>query len=140
MKLLATIASLLATAGLCVAAATPAPAPAAPGPKQPRAPGLTYLYTVNITGGEAAFVGQGPRGFRIVVPIIKGSFSGPKGFKGKLTNPPAPSPPLSLPSQIPDGEREREKNQQKEVAEAKKKQAKSSPWAATGPSSTRTAP
>jgi len=83
MKLLATIASLLATASLCAAAAA-APAPA-PGPKQPKAPGLTYLYTVNITGGEAALVGQGPRGFRIVVPIIKGSFSGPKGFKGKLT-------------------------------------------------------
>jgi hypothetical protein len=85
MKLLATIASLLATASLCAAAA----AAPAPGPKQPKAPGLTYLYTVNITGGEAAFVGQGPRGFRIVVPIIKGSFSGPKGFKGRFT-------PLSL--------------------------------------------
>ena len=49
----------------------------------PTAPGLTYLYSVNITGGEAALVGQGPRGFRIVVPILYGSFEGPR-LKGEL--------------------------------------------------------
>ena len=51
--------------------------------KRPKAPGLTYLYSVNITGGEAALVGQGPRGFRIVVPILYGSFEGPR-LKGEL--------------------------------------------------------
>ncbi|KAK5655626.1 hypothetical protein OQA88_5557 [Cercophora sp. LCS_1] len=56
---------------------------AAPGPKPPKAPGLTYLYSVNITGGDAAFPGAGPRGFRIVVPILSGSFSGPK-LKGTV--------------------------------------------------------
>ncbi|KAK0728847.1 hypothetical protein B0T26DRAFT_739059 [Lasiosphaeria miniovina] len=52
-------------------------------PKPPKAPGLTYLYTVNITGGDLYEVGAGPRGTRIVVPILSGSFSGPK-FKGTV--------------------------------------------------------
>ncbi|KAK3360468.1 hypothetical protein B0T25DRAFT_496373 [Lasiosphaeria hispida] len=52
-------------------------------PKGPKPPGLTYLYTVNITGGEAAPVGLGPRGYRVVVPIVGGSFSGPK-LKGTV--------------------------------------------------------
>ncbi|KAK0716094.1 hypothetical protein B0H67DRAFT_256927 [Lasiosphaeris hirsuta] len=51
--------------------------------KHPKAPGLTYLYTVNITGGEAAPVGLGPRGYRLVVPIVGGNFSGPK-LKGTV--------------------------------------------------------
>ena len=49
----------------------------------PRAPGLTYLYTVNITAGEVYPVGPGPRGTRIVVPIASGNFAGPK-LKGEL--------------------------------------------------------
>ena len=53
-------------------------------PKYPKAPGLTYLYQVNITGGDAAIVGKGPRGVRIVVPILFGSFEGPR-LKGELT-------------------------------------------------------
>ena len=52
-------------------------------PKYPKAPGLTYLYQVNITGGDAAVVGKGPRGVRIVVPILFGSFEGPR-LKGEL--------------------------------------------------------
>jgi hypothetical protein len=46
--------------------------------KPPRAPGLTYLYTVNITGGDFYPVGTGPHGTRLVVPIVKGNFAGPK--------------------------------------------------------------
>lgn len=49
----------------------------------PKAPGLSYLYTVNITGGTPIIVGPGPRGNRIVVPIIGGSFSGPKLGNGE---------------------------------------------------------
>jgi hypothetical protein len=48
----------------------------------PKAPGLTYLYTVNITAGEFYPVGPGPRGTRIVVPIASGNFAGPK-LKGE---------------------------------------------------------
>jgi len=84
--LVSTFASILAIAsGVCAAG------PVAPVPKPPKAPGLTYLYTVNITGGEAAIVGQGPRGFRLVVPILRGSFAGPK-LKGKS---PPQTPSLS---------------------------------------------
>jgi len=77
-------ASLLAVPNVAsaagpVAARAPPPLP----PKFPKAPGLQYLYTVNITGGEPAIVGPGPRGFRIVVPITKGSFAGPK-LKGTV--------------------------------------------------------
>jgi hypothetical protein len=50
--------------------------------RPPRAPGLAYLYTVNITGGEFYPVGNGPRGIRIVVPIVSGNFEGPK-LKGE---------------------------------------------------------
>ncbi len=46
--------------------------------KSPTAPGLTYLYTVNITGAEFYNLGPGPRGTRLVVPIVKGNFAGPK--------------------------------------------------------------
>ncbi|KAK3944405.1 hypothetical protein QBC46DRAFT_440634 [Diplogelasinospora grovesii] len=49
----------------------------------PTPPGLTYLYTVNITAGQAAVVGTGPRGNRIVVPIAGGTFAGPK-LKGTV--------------------------------------------------------
>lgn len=51
--------------------------------RTPKAPGLTYLYTVNITGGEIYPVGPGPRGVRLVVPIVKGNFAGPK-LKGRF--------------------------------------------------------
>ena len=77
LTLVSAFASILAIAGGVCAAG-----PVAPVPKPPKAPGLTYLYSVNITGGEAAVVGQGPRGFRLVVPILRGSFAGPK-LKGK---------------------------------------------------------
>jgi hypothetical protein len=74
--LFSTFTSLLAIASSVTAAGPQAPRP-------PKAPGLQYLYTVNITGGDAAIIGQGPRGFRIVVPILKGTFAGPK-LKGNF--------------------------------------------------------
>ncbi|SPQ24998.1 f2427f4d-c243-4748-9e87-088afa891fec [Thermothielavioides terrestris] len=49
----------------------------------PKAPGLSHLYTVNITGGDAVPVGPGPRGTRLVVPILGGNFAGPK-LKGTV--------------------------------------------------------
>ncbi|KAH6623884.1 hypothetical protein F5144DRAFT_374379 [Chaetomium tenue] len=52
-------------------------------PHAPKAPGLTYLYTVNITAGEIYPVGPGPRGIRLVVPIASGNFAGPK-LKGTV--------------------------------------------------------
>jgi hypothetical protein len=72
MKLTA-IASSFCTLLLCLGVS----AGGKPG-KSPKAPGLTYLYTVNITGGEFYNVGAGPRGTRLVVPILKGNFAGPK--------------------------------------------------------------
>ncbi|KAK0636801.1 hypothetical protein B0T17DRAFT_626699 [Bombardia bombarda] len=56
-------------------------------PKTPKAPGLTYLYQLNITGGAGVDVGVGPRGDRFVVPIASGSFLGPRlnGMYGVCT-------------------------------------------------------
>ncbi|KAH8911612.1 hypothetical protein BR93DRAFT_924289 [Coniochaeta sp. PMI_546] len=51
--------------------------------KIPKAPGLSYLYTVNITGGPTTTFGPGPRGTRLAVPILGGKFSGPK-LKGTV--------------------------------------------------------
>ena len=44
----------------------------------PATPGLTYLYSLNCTLGQALPVGEGPRGTRTVIPITGGTFSGPK--------------------------------------------------------------
>ncbi|KAM7203399.1 Protein of unknown function (DUF3237) domain containing protein [Naviculisporaceae sp. PSN 640] len=66
--------SLLALAGLSAAAKPP---------KDPKPPGVTYLYTVNITGGDTYPVGAGPYGTRLVVPITGGTFSGPR-LKGTV--------------------------------------------------------
>jgi hypothetical protein len=46
--------------------------------KTPAAPGLTYLYSLNCTLGPAIEVGAGPHGTRVVIPIVGGTFSGPK--------------------------------------------------------------
>lgn len=46
--------------------------------KKPLAPGLDLLYSANITGGESVIVAGGPRGTRIISPILGGSFAGPK--------------------------------------------------------------
>jgi hypothetical protein len=59
--------------------------------KGPKAPGLTYLYTVNITGGEFYNTGPGPRGTRLIVPILKGNFAGPK-LKGRFVPEPCRVP------------------------------------------------
>lgn len=44
----------------------------------PATPGLTYLYSLNCTLGQALPVGAGPHGTRTVIPITGGTFSGPK--------------------------------------------------------------
>jgi len=74
LTIFSAVIPLLTLSGLAAASG-------APGPKTP---GLTYLYTVNITGGEPATVGPGPRGTRIVVAILNGTFSGPKFGKGEI--------------------------------------------------------
>lgn len=74
MKLTTIASSYCTLLLLCLGAAAGADKPT----KSPKAPGLTYLYTVNITGGEFYNVGAGPRGTRLVVPILKGNFAGPK--------------------------------------------------------------
>lgn len=50
--------------------------------KKPKAPGLDLLYSANITGGESVVIAGGPRGTRIISPILGGSFAGPR-LKGK---------------------------------------------------------
>tara|TARA_R110002060_G_scaffold40860_8_gene52244 strand:- start:272 stop:658 length:387 start_codon:yes stop_codon:yes gene_type:complete len=44
---------------------------------QPKAPGLTYLYTANITLGETIDYGDGPHGHRSFSIDVGGTFSGP---------------------------------------------------------------
>lgn len=65
-KMKSFIGLLLGLVGSAVAADTPA------------APGLTYLYSLNCTLGQALPVGAGPHGTRTVIPITGGSFSGPR--------------------------------------------------------------
>ncbi|GAB1317014.1 Scytalone dehydratase [Madurella fahalii] len=49
----------------------------------PTAPGLTFLYSLNCTLGTPLTVGGGPHGNRVVIPIVGGSFSGPR-LSGKV--------------------------------------------------------
>ncbi|ETS74490.1 hypothetical protein PFICI_14356 [Pestalotiopsis fici W106-1] len=65
--------SLLSVAMPTVTAATPA------------APGLTYLYTANVTLGTKFSMGVGPYGERVAIPIIGGTFSGPN-LNGTILN------------------------------------------------------
>ncbi|KAK3314521.1 hypothetical protein B0H66DRAFT_563096 [Apodospora peruviana] len=67
---LTSIFTILTAAVLSTAAGPPA--------KTPKIPGISYLYTVNITAGETYPVGNGPHGLRLVVPITGGTFAGPK--------------------------------------------------------------
>jgi hypothetical protein len=46
--------------------------------KPPAAPGLSYLYSLNCTLAPPIAVGSGPHGTRTVIPIVGGTFSGPK--------------------------------------------------------------
>jgi hypothetical protein len=73
----------------------------AQGQGEPAAPGLRYLYRVQITGGPLYPVGKGPKGIRLVVPIQKGTFKGPRlqgnSLDGPLLDPAtdqAPQEPL----------------------------------------------
>ncbi|KAK3689836.1 hypothetical protein B0T22DRAFT_376570 [Podospora appendiculata] len=61
-------------AGICTCTAAP---------KYPKAPSLTFLYTVNITAGAAYKLGAGPKGFRTITVIANGTFAGPK-LKGTV--------------------------------------------------------
>lgn len=65
------VSLLLAFAGLSIGTQNPPP------------PGLSFIYSLNITAGEAIPVGAGPRGPRIIFPIVAGSFAGPK-LKGTI--------------------------------------------------------
>jgi len=58
----------------------------------PKAPGLTFLYSLNCTLGESLAVGKGPEGDRVVIPITGGTFSGPR-ING-ISPQPSPSPPF----------------------------------------------
>ncbi|KAL2264053.1 hypothetical protein VTK26DRAFT_2839 [Humicola hyalothermophila] len=49
----------------------------------PAPPGLTYLYSLNCTLGQALPVGDTPHGSRTVIPIVGGSFTGPR-MSGKV--------------------------------------------------------
>ncbi|PVH80794.1 hypothetical protein DL98DRAFT_357430, partial [Cadophora sp. DSE1049] len=51
----------------------------------PNAPRLTYLYTANVTLGPTIQYGDGPKGNRVAIPIIGGTFDGPK-MKGTIIN------------------------------------------------------
>ena len=44
----------------------------------PAKPGLTYLYTVNITGTSVTDIGPGAFGHRLIEAIISGTFEGPR--------------------------------------------------------------
>ncbi len=46
--------------------------------KPPAAPSLSFLYSLNCTLADPVLVGAGPHGQRVVIPIIGGTFSGPK--------------------------------------------------------------
>ncbi|KAH7379038.1 hypothetical protein BKA64DRAFT_714215 [Cadophora sp. MPI-SDFR-AT-0126] len=50
---------------------------------QPKAPGLTYLYTSNVTLGGTIDYGDGPKGRRTLFSVVGGTFSGPK-LKGTI--------------------------------------------------------
>lgn len=41
-------------------------------------PALTYLFSANVTSGNATVIGQTPHGNRVVIPIAKGDVAGPK--------------------------------------------------------------
>ncbi|KAF2200695.1 hypothetical protein GQ43DRAFT_441337 [Delitschia confertaspora ATCC 74209] len=51
----------------------------------PNPPGLSYLYTLNCTLGAPIVVGASPTGTRVAIPIIGGTFSGPR-LSGKVLN------------------------------------------------------
>ena len=52
---------------------------------EPKPPRLTYLYTANATLGPTIQYGDGPKGNRVAIPIIGGTFEGPK-MKGESSS------------------------------------------------------
>jgi len=74
-------ASSLVTALLSAVTATASCAQAA----APSPPTLTHLYTMNCTIGASISIGQGPIYNRVALPIVGGTFSGPK-LSGTIAN------------------------------------------------------
>ena len=72
IKLATTTAAAVIFTATTTAAATSTPV----SPPAGLGLGLTYLYNANITGSGMIFLGQGPRGTRIVAPITGGTFEG----------------------------------------------------------------
>ncbi|KAI1880757.1 hypothetical protein JX265_000997 [Neoarthrinium moseri] len=71
LNVLSTLASVLLP--LIARAATPNP------------PGLTYLFTANASLAQSIDMGVGPYGERVAIPIIGGTFSGPR-VNGTILN------------------------------------------------------
>ncbi|KAF2655737.1 hypothetical protein K491DRAFT_629678 [Lophiostoma macrostomum CBS 122681] len=44
----------------------------------PSGPPQTFLYSAAVTGGQPSIIGAGPLGTRAVIPVVNGTFSGPK--------------------------------------------------------------
>jgi hypothetical protein len=44
----------------------------------PKAPGLTFLYSCNVTLGTTIDYGKGPKGSRVAIPITGGPVVGPR--------------------------------------------------------------
>ncbi|VBB74938.1 Putative protein of unknown function [Podospora comata] len=53
------------------------------GIKSPKPPSLNHLCSANFTLGDAIPIGSGPRGIRLVIPILNGTFWGPR-LKGTI--------------------------------------------------------
>jgi hypothetical protein len=51
---------------------------------QPHAPTLTYLYTLTALLDPSIEIGEGAYGQRVAIPIIGGTFKGPR-LNGKLS-------------------------------------------------------
>ncbi|KAH7350976.1 hypothetical protein BKA65DRAFT_549959 [Rhexocercosporidium sp. MPI-PUGE-AT-0058] len=52
---------------------------------EPKSPRLSFLYSANATLGPTINYGDGPRGNRVAIPIIGGTFTGPK-LSGTIIN------------------------------------------------------
>ncbi|KAH7024807.1 uncharacterized protein B0I36DRAFT_274444 [Microdochium trichocladiopsis] len=55
-------------------------------PSPPPPPTLTHLYTMNCTLAPAITIGDGPIYNRVAIPIVGGTFSGPRGLSGTIAD------------------------------------------------------
>ncbi|KAJ1323532.1 DUF3237 family protein [Microdochium nivale] len=81
MKLSAPLSALLLSA-----VSAPLAAAAAALAAQPVPPTLTLLYSMNCTVAPDVAIGQGPIYNRVALPIVGGTFSGPRGLSGTIAN------------------------------------------------------